>query len=143
AKEIRDITRVPLMVTGGFRTTDGMNAALARGETDMIGIARPACIDPDYATKVLQGNAVSNVVEDMNFRLGPTRFLGPHSPIGIVRSLNAIGKQSWNYAQIFAMADGLDVDHDLGLLKALKIYTENEKKQTTAINRANPIASDT
>lgn len=37
---------VPLMVTGGFRTRKGMEAAIREGGCDMIGIGRPAVLNP-------------------------------------------------------------------------------------------------
>ncbi|KAK3359454.1 NADH:flavin oxidoreductase/NADH oxidase [Lasiosphaeria hispida] len=37
---------VPLIVTGGFRSRKGMEAAVAAGDCDMIGIGRPAVINP-------------------------------------------------------------------------------------------------
>ena len=47
AKAIRsEFPEVPLMVTGGFRTRQGMEAAVAEGHCDLIGIARPACLNP-------------------------------------------------------------------------------------------------
>lgn len=47
AAEARKRTDVPLAVTGGFRTVSGMEAALASGATDFIGIARPLTLDPE------------------------------------------------------------------------------------------------
>lgn len=47
AYAIRDRFRgVPLMVTGGFRTRKGMEAAIRDGGCDMIGIGRPAVLNP-------------------------------------------------------------------------------------------------
>lgn len=47
AKEIRDRFRhVPLMVTGGFRTREGMEAALREDACDIVGIGRPAALNP-------------------------------------------------------------------------------------------------
>ncbi|KAG5984171.1 hypothetical protein E4U55_005783 [Claviceps digitariae] len=37
---------VPLMVTGGFRTRKGMEAAIRDGGCDIIGIGRPAVLNP-------------------------------------------------------------------------------------------------
>ncbi|KAG6299413.1 hypothetical protein E4U09_008171 [Claviceps aff. purpurea] len=37
---------VPLMVTGGFRTRKGMEAAIREGGCDIIGIGRPAVLNP-------------------------------------------------------------------------------------------------
>ncbi|HPW29348.1 MAG TPA: NADH:flavin oxidoreductase/NADH oxidase family protein, partial [Rhodoferax sp.] len=48
AKSIKAVARMPIMVTGGFRTLAGMEAALAGGHTDMLGVARPFCLDPDF-----------------------------------------------------------------------------------------------
>lgn len=53
AEKIRALVDVPLVVTGGFRSTKGMNDALATGALDMIGIARPLAIDPDVPNQVL------------------------------------------------------------------------------------------
>ncbi|MGB1580431.1 MAG: NADH:flavin oxidoreductase/NADH oxidase family protein, partial [Nevskiales bacterium] len=46
AKKIRDKVDVALVVTGGFRSTRGMNQALAENAMDMVGLGRPLCIDP-------------------------------------------------------------------------------------------------
>lgn len=44
----------PLMVTGGFRTRKGMQAALDAGDCELIGIGRPAALDPALPlTKIL------------------------------------------------------------------------------------------
>lgn len=45
-----------LMVTGGFRSAAGMNAALASGACDLIGMARPLCIEPSLPRRVLSDN---------------------------------------------------------------------------------------
>ncbi|GKT66373.1 NADPH dehydrogenase [Colletotrichum tofieldiae] len=42
----RDFPDVPLMVTGGFRSRQGMEAALANNGCDLIGLARPAVLNP-------------------------------------------------------------------------------------------------
>ena len=43
------------MVTGGFRSAAGMNAALRSGALDMIGLARLLAIDPDAPAALLRG----------------------------------------------------------------------------------------
>lgn len=42
-KEFPDI---PLMVTGGFRSRVGMEKAVADGDCDMVGLGRPAVLNP-------------------------------------------------------------------------------------------------
>lgn len=41
AQRVRRSIDLPLMVTGGFRSRDGIEAALASKDTDIVGIARP------------------------------------------------------------------------------------------------------
>ena len=55
AEKARAAVNVPLMVTGGFRTAYGMNAALSSGALDVIGIARLIAIDPDAPAALLRG----------------------------------------------------------------------------------------
>lgn len=44
---------VPLMVTGGFRSRAGMEAALAGGGCDLIGIGPPATVNPAFPKEIL------------------------------------------------------------------------------------------
>lgn len=47
AHAIRDRFKgVPLMVTGGFRSRQGMEAAIKDGGCDLVGIGRPAILNP-------------------------------------------------------------------------------------------------
>ncbi|MCU6497053.1 NADH:flavin oxidoreductase/NADH oxidase family protein [Rugamonas sp. A1-17] len=55
AEKVRATVRVPLMVTGGFRSAGGMDAALRSGAVDMVGVARLMVIDPDAPAALLQG----------------------------------------------------------------------------------------
>lgn len=54
--------KIPIVVTGGFRSCRAMNEALASGATDMIGLARPLAVEPDLANKLIsQPDYVSEV----------------------------------------------------------------------------------
>jgi 2,4-dienoyl-CoA reductase-like NADH-dependent reductase (Old Yellow Enzyme family) len=55
AEKVRAAVQVPLMVTGGFRSVAGMDAALRSGAVDMVGLARLMVIDPDAPAALLQG----------------------------------------------------------------------------------------
>ena len=62
AEQVRSRVKVPLMVTGGFRSREGMAAALEDGATDVIGVARPLVLDPAFSNRLLAGeDAVSAV----------------------------------------------------------------------------------
>lgn len=53
AEKIRKAVKVPLMLTGGFRSTAAMNAALESGAIDVVGIARPLAMEPALANRLL------------------------------------------------------------------------------------------
>lgn len=57
AAEIRRVAKMPVMVTGGFRTVKAMAHSIEGGEVDLVGIGRPFCVDPDIAGKLLRGEA--------------------------------------------------------------------------------------
>lgn len=52
-EKVRGIVDTPLVLTGGFRSAQGMQAALDTGATDFIGIARTTAVDPDFPKKLL------------------------------------------------------------------------------------------
>jgi 2,4-dienoyl-CoA reductase-like NADH-dependent reductase (Old Yellow Enzyme family) len=49
----KEFPDVPLMVTGGFSTRVGMEKAVADGDCDMIGLGRPAVINPSLPNNVV------------------------------------------------------------------------------------------
>ncbi|WP_410210119.1 NADH:flavin oxidoreductase/NADH oxidase family protein [Aquirhabdus sp.] len=55
AEKARTTTSVPIMVTGGFRSLGGMQAALESGAVDFVGLARSLAIEPDLPQRVLAG----------------------------------------------------------------------------------------
>jgi len=46
AKNIREAVSLPLMVTGGFRSKQGIESALESNVCQIVGIGRPLCADP-------------------------------------------------------------------------------------------------
>ncbi|OIW23843.1 NADPH dehydrogenase [Coniochaeta ligniaria NRRL 30616] len=61
SRAIREKFRdVPLMVTGGFRTRLGMEAALEEDACDMIGIGRPAVLNPALPNNVIFNKEIAD-----------------------------------------------------------------------------------
>ena len=56
AEKIRERVKVPLMVTGGFRSLQGMADAISSNATDLIGMARPLAVYPELSNELLSGN---------------------------------------------------------------------------------------
>lgn len=53
AEKVRALVDTPLVVTGGFRSSKAMQAALDSGATDFIGVARTTAVDPDFPNKLM------------------------------------------------------------------------------------------
>lgn len=76
AKKVRATVQVPLMLTGGFRSAAGMNAALASGAVDVIGLARLLAIDPDAPAALLQGRDSAQQVHTIKTGIKPIDRMG-------------------------------------------------------------------
>ena len=76
AKKVRATLQVPLMLTGGFRSAAGMNAALASGAVDVIGLARLLAIDPDAPAALLQGRDSAQQVHTIKTGIKPIDRMG-------------------------------------------------------------------
>lgn len=93
AEALRRTVKVPLMVTGGFRSVAGMNAALESGALDLVGVARLLAIDPDAPAALLRG-------EDSRQRVQPIR-----TGIALVDRA-AMMEIFWYTRQLRRIADG-------------------------------------
>ena len=118
AKSIKAVARMPIMVTGGFRTLAGMEAALVGGHTDMVGVARPFCLDPDFPKRMLAGQMERLPVPEDKLVLG-TGYWGPNSPSGSLRTLNNLCQAGWYYRQIERLGAGHSPLPDLSPLQAM------------------------
>lgn len=76
AEKVRAAVQVPLMLTGGFRSAAGMNAALACGAVDVIGLARLLAIDPDAPAALLQGKDSAHQVHTIKTGIKPVDRMG-------------------------------------------------------------------
>ena len=52
-EKVRKLVDIPLVLTGGFRSANAMQAALDTGATDFIGLARTVAVDPDFPNKLI------------------------------------------------------------------------------------------
>lgn len=71
AERIRTEIKVPLAVTGGFRSAVAMNKALGEGNLDLIGLARPLAVDTHYPEKLLKGEAINVNVNPIKTGIKP------------------------------------------------------------------------
>lgn len=55
AARARARTSIPFMVTGGFKTLEQANSAVAEGKTDLVGLARALIVDPELPSFWMSG----------------------------------------------------------------------------------------
>lgn len=135
AAAIRQVATMPLMVTGGFRTRAGMEAALASGDTDVIGIARPFCTHPDVARRLLAREIDELPAFEHRLHLRPRGRLSPASPWLAAKMVNVLGAQGWYYQQMVSLAEGRPVDLRRGVARAFARYWWDDLSKAAALRR--------
>lgn len=134
AEEAARVAKMPLMVTGGFRSRAAMDAALSSGAADLIGIARPMCVDPDICAKLLSGAAAEAVRHENSLRLGGG-FWGPNSTNATIKALNGFAAMAFYYENLYRLADGRETNEKMALLPAFIRYQMGEKKAAGRLAR--------
>ena len=56
AEAVRERTAMPLMLTGGLRSTAVMEETVATGAVDVIGLGRPLAVETDLCARILDGS---------------------------------------------------------------------------------------
>ena len=113
-----------------------MEEAVANGETDVIGLGRPLCTDPDTPKDLLDGRIDKTVCYEDYVKLAQRGFFSPASPLMPIKVINVLGGQAWYYQQIFRLADGEEADPDLGILKAVGAFVKDELSRSRRVKKA-------
>ncbi len=104
ARQIRAVTKLPLMLTGGMRSRATMERVVAEGAVDVVGLARPMTHAPELPRALLDGTA-------------------PAAPVVRVRSairrIDDALQVFWFQEQIHRMGRGLEPDERLSRYGAL------------------------
>ncbi|MCH7334589.1 NADH:flavin oxidoreductase/NADH oxidase family protein [Acinetobacter modestus] len=94
AEKIRAQVKTPLMVTGGFRSVEGMNQALESDAFDVVGIARLMAIDPDAPKYLLVGTNSKQTVQPIKTGIKKIDQLGVMEVLWYTQQLDRIAKGS-------------------------------------------------
>ena len=118
AEAMRKEISIPLMVTGGLRRLDAMNAALESGCADMVGIGRPMCVVTDAPAQLLRGiTELPRFESTLSLLPQALRFL---NRIKLVRTVGAFATQYWFYEQLSALGHTGKTQVELGVMAATK-----------------------
>ena len=126
AQDIRKAVSIPLMVTGGFRTREGINDALQSNVCQIVGIGRPLCADPYCIKKMISGELETLPSFEKTLSLGPF-ILSPSSPFTLIKVINAFASMAWFYQQIKNMAKGLMPNQEQKLFNAFTADMKADK----------------
>lgn len=137
APDVRQVTSVPLMVTGGFRTAEAMNQAVAEGACDVVGLGRPLCFEPEAPRELLDGRRRALPRLEDRLRLGPGP-LGPQSRFDLVKAANAWGAQGSFCLQLLRMGHGQDPERRPNAWRGLVGYQRSEAAAARRWRAANP-----
>jgi len=104
ARELRRRLKMPIMLTGGLRTREGMQAALDEG-VDVLGVARPVCVDLAAMKPFLAGetNTLPMWEEELRHKTG---VFTTNSPVALIRTLSGFAGIYWFYAQLYRLGRG-------------------------------------
>jgi 2,4-dienoyl-CoA reductase-like NADH-dependent reductase (Old Yellow Enzyme family) len=125
AAMIKSVVPMPVMVTGGFRSRGGMTAALASGATDVIGLGRPMCTEPDLPRRLLDNVVERAPLWEHRLRLDPNA-LPPGADPALRHQMEAWGKQGWFCLQLIRLGKGLDPDLTMSVIDGFTGYASNE-----------------
>ncbi|WP_411814731.1 NADH:flavin oxidoreductase/NADH oxidase family protein [Mammaliicoccus sciuri] len=110
ADKARKLVNTPIVVTGGFRSAEGMEAAINSGSIDMVGIAKPLVINPDLPNQIINGTYIT---PDLPRITTNVKFID--------KKLGSMLELSWYEAQFYLMAHGKNPNLKLNIWRALWI----------------------
>ncbi len=85
ARAIRnEFPNVPLMVTGGFSSRRGMEQAVADGDCDLIGLGRPAILNPSAPNNVIFNHEVQDQDAVLYRKKNKTPWLMKQLGLGVI-----------------------------------------------------------
>ncbi|MEB7782507.1 NADH:flavin oxidoreductase/NADH oxidase family protein [Mammaliicoccus sciuri] len=110
ADKARKLVNTPIVVTGGFRSAEGMEAAINSGSIDMVGIAKSLVINPDLPNQIINGTYIT---PDLPRITTNVKFID--------KKLGSMLELSWYEAQFYLMAHGKNPNLKLNIWRALWI----------------------
>lgn len=137
AAQVRSEVKMPLMVTGGFRSAAAMASAVADDGIALVGLGRPLCVDLGTVNDLLAGKRDRLDHWENQLRLGPG-WLGPRSPLSLIKVLNGFGATYWYYQQFRRIGLGQAPDPSLSVFSALLRELSEQKQWLAAARRLSP-----
>ena len=125
------VSRMKLMVTGGFRTLSVMASAIESEAAAVVGIGRPLCGNPRCVHDLLAGDIQKLPAYENELELP---FYLRWFPIFSFGRLFRFGcQQSWMYLSIFNIGEGKKVDESGSILSAFFWHRSHDDGQAARL----------
>lgn len=92
AEKARQAVKTPLVVTGGFRSPQGMAEAITSGAVDFVGIARALALEPDVPHRLLAGESPRHQVKPIKTGIPPIDRMGLMEIMWYTAQLKRMGR---------------------------------------------------
>jgi tRNA-dihydrouridine synthase len=135
AEQIKAVAKVPVMITGGFRSRAVMQRAIINGEVDVIGLARPLCTQPDCGNQLLLETVEQLDDYEHTLVLGKG-FWGNNSGLNLIKAINGYGQIGFYYWQIIRLSKGLKPEPNLGVFRSFVRHISNDFRLALRRKRA-------
>lgn len=110
ARQAKAATKVPVLVTGGFKTLDQAVDAVASGAADKVGLARAMVLNPNIANDWLSKKGGDPTFSKFDSNLE-----------GVITA--------WYTMRLTALADDGEHQFDLDLATAMRMYEERDAQR--------------
>ena len=117
SKAIRSAAKIPIMLTGGFRSRDVMEQALQNDEVDIVGLARPFCTQTNLSNRLISGD-LDNVDDFENGLVLGSGLWGNNSSWPLIKAINSFGQIGFYYWQIICLSKNQSVDTSLKVFRS-------------------------
>lgn len=134
ARPVLRETPILIMLSGGWRSAAAMHMHVLNKNVDLLGIARPICVEPKFPLRVLgwkPGSAENKDVVALPYSISIT---SPWIPKGVRDTANAQIQAVWHYDQMHRMAKGLSVDFNHSPIRSvldgtIRMFIDFKKKK--------------
>jgi 2,4-dienoyl-CoA reductase-like NADH-dependent reductase (Old Yellow Enzyme family) len=123
ADRVRKTVTTPLAMTGGFRSAEGMSAAIETGAIDVAGLGRPLAVTPDLARRILAGEPFRSPVKQLTTGI---KAIDRNGMVNVI----------WFSRQLARMARGKQPRMNLGVWSTLLLTLAKQGIQGVRKKRA-------
>ena len=92
AVKARKTVKTPLVLTGGFRTFNGMVQAIESGDVDFIGLGRLLAIEPDAPNRLINGKSPLQEIKPIKTGIKLIDKMGMMETLMYREQMNRMGK---------------------------------------------------